>query len=241
MIPQKVLVIDDESHVLKTTSFLLKKANIHSICARSGPEGLEIAAKELPDVILLDLKMPKMSGWDVVTQLKNDETLKKIPVILFSNETVSESDHAAAGINVIAILQKPLHLETLLALFKKIDGNKTSTANNGDASSISENGPAQGGQVKRIVVEQDMTGAFVNELEKRFLQTMNAVSGSSILLDLQDVHRIDSRGVALCIGLQKECEQKGAAFSIETNSEVHKTFQLFKLTRVINVKEAGTR
>jgi anti-anti-sigma factor len=238
MFPQKVLMIDDEPLVLKTTSFLLKKVNIVGIGAGSGAEGLQMAAKEMPDAILLDLKMPKMSGWEVLKALKIDDVLKKIPVILFSGESIADADRVCKELSVVGILQKPLNMDRLMDIFNTISGEAPRQFG-ATAAPIGEAKKSQ--TVRKIIVERDMTGAFVSDLETRFSESIIGADGSPVVLDMKDVKRIDSRGIALCIGLKKECDTKGSALTIETNSEIHKMFKIFKLTRVIDMREVDSK
>jgi anti-anti-sigma factor len=172
-----------------------------------------------------------------LAQLKNDEKLKNIPVVLFSGEAITDSDRAVNELKVVGILQKPLIMEALLAIFSKISGEQPPNPGAGDAPAAVKTSSPQSEGAQRIVVERNMTGAFVNELEKRFLEKIKNVHSAPIVLDLTDVSVIDSRGVALCIGLKKECDGKGAKFSIDTNPELFKMFKLFKLTQVIDMKE----
>jgi anti-anti-sigma factor len=239
MFPQKILIIDDEPLILKSVSLLLKQAGLTGIGAHNGPQGLQIAAKDLPDAILLDLKMPKMSGWEVLAQLKNDEKLKNIPVILFSGEAIADSDRAANELKVVGILQKPLIMEALLNIFIKISGEQPPRPFKNEPPEAEKSNSSQTDDVQRIIVEHNMTGAFVNELEKRFLEKIKSLQSAPVVLDLTDVSVIDSRGVALCIGLKKECDGKGSKFSIDTNPELLKMFKIFKLTQVIDMKEVN--
>jgi anti-anti-sigma factor len=234
MVPHKILIIDDEPLIVKSVSLLLKKAGMTGIGALSGEEGLRMAASERPDMILLDLKMPKMGGWEVLAQLRQDETLCKIPVVIFSAEAIADSDRIAKELNVVEILQKPLDSKKIKIIFNKMEGITATTATTA-SETVKNTTPLEESQ--RIVVEKNMTGAFVSDLEKRFLEAMKAVQGSLVVLDLTDVSVIDSRGVSLCIGLKKECDKKGSPFTIETNPEIHKMFKMCKLTRVIDMKE----
>jgi CheY-like chemotaxis protein/anti-anti-sigma regulatory factor len=235
MVPKKILIIDDEPLVLKSISLMLKKTGIIGIGARGGAQGLELAAKDSPDAILLDLKMAKMSGWEVLAKIKKDERLEKIPVIIFSAEPVPQSLQVCKDLGVVGILQKPVKMESLKEIFELLEAPQSVFQDKGKQSG------SAGGKVRRIVVERNMTGPFVDELEKRFLETMGTVQNELVVLDLKDVRVIDSRGVALCIGLQKECNSKGSPFSIEASPEIHKTFKIFKLTRFIDMREVGPK
>jgi anti-anti-sigma factor len=233
---KKVLVIDDEPLIIKTALLLLKNAGVQGIGALNGQEGLDAASREMPSLILLDLKMPKMSGWDVLARIKQDEKLKGIPVAIFSSETIADSQRVARELSVVDILQKPLDEKKLKALFALIGLEAAAPAGEQQAPPAD---PPVHVAPKRIVVERNMTGAFVKDLEKRFLDTMQSVHGSAVVLDLTDIGVIDSQGLALCVGLKKECDRKSAPFSIEASPEIHKLFKLCKLSRVIEMKEVS--
>ncbi len=82
---KKILVVDDEPPVREIYSKEFSKAGYKVVLAEDGEEGLLKAGKDLPDLILLDVMLPKMSGIDVLKALKNNELTKRIPVLMLSN------------------------------------------------------------------------------------------------------------------------------------------------------------
>lgn len=120
VIPKKVLIIDDEILIRKTTALLLKKARIETITAGSGAEGLEMAGKEHPDLILLDIIMPEMNGWEVLCQLKAREDLAGIPVVVFTAEDYSMSDSKAVQRGASGVCRKPFQLHHLLGIIDSL-------------------------------------------------------------------------------------------------------------------------
>lgn len=82
---KKILFIEDESALQKTFTDLLSKENYEIVSAFDGETGLRLAKDKKPDLILLDLILPKINGFDVLRNLKNDEELKNIPVIVLTN------------------------------------------------------------------------------------------------------------------------------------------------------------
>lgn len=81
----KVLVIDDEQPFLDLMTDKLSKEGFTVLTANGGQVGLEIAFKEHPDVILLDILMPKMHGWEVYEKLRQNAWGKSVPVIILTN------------------------------------------------------------------------------------------------------------------------------------------------------------
>lgn len=81
----KVLIIDDEKGILKMYEEYLKTAKIEVISASDGQTGINMARSQKPDVILLDIIMPKYNGLDVLKEMKKDPEIKDTPVFLLTN------------------------------------------------------------------------------------------------------------------------------------------------------------
>ncbi|MFA6255066.1 MAG: response regulator [Patescibacteria group bacterium] len=81
----KVLVAEDDQFLSKAYSAKLKKSGFEVMLANDGEEVMQKVKTEKPDIILLDLIMPKKDGFEVLAELKKDEKLKKIPVVVLSN------------------------------------------------------------------------------------------------------------------------------------------------------------
>ncbi len=80
----RILVVDDEEDVLQMVNTLLSGARFQVITARRGAEAIEIAVRERPDLILLDVMMPEISGWEVCSMLKNSPETQSIPIVMLS-------------------------------------------------------------------------------------------------------------------------------------------------------------
>ncbi|MCU1268779.1 MAG: Cache sensor hybrid histidine kinase [Acidobacteriaceae bacterium] len=111
-----ILVIDDDAAVRELMSRFLSKLDLNVVSARSGEEGLRLAAQLHPVIITLDVVMPERDGWSVLNQLKADPELSEIPVIM-----VTIVDNEAMGINLGAsnYLVKPVHRERLADLIEQ--------------------------------------------------------------------------------------------------------------------------
>jgi DNA-binding response OmpR family regulator len=117
----RILVVDDEVDLVRILQFGLQSAGFLVECAGDGPEGLKKAREWKPDLILLDLMLPKLDGYKVCRLLKYDDRFKHIPIIILSART-QEGDQALAmemGANVF--VTKPYdfaevlgHIETLV-------------------------------------------------------------------------------------------------------------------------------
>jgi len=82
--PRKVMVVDDDSDIVDLTRLVLERGGYRVCTAGSGREALDLVQHERPDLILLDINMPGMDGWQVLKVLKLDETTRDIPVAMFS-------------------------------------------------------------------------------------------------------------------------------------------------------------
>ena len=96
----KILLIEDDSFLLSMYTAKFELENFKVITAEDGEKGLELAAKELPDVILLDIMLPIIGGFEVLQRLKSDEELEKIPVILLTN--LSQKNDIDKGLDMKA-------------------------------------------------------------------------------------------------------------------------------------------
>ncbi|MCD6270224.1 response regulator [bacterium] len=92
---KRLLFIEDELALQKTLGDMFRKNGYEVISALNGKAGIELANKEKPDVILLDLILPKMDGFEVLSNLKKTEETKEIPVIILTNlDNISDIDKA---------------------------------------------------------------------------------------------------------------------------------------------------
>ncbi len=108
----KILVCDDEKDVVELISFLLEKDGYAVVTAKNGREALEVVAKEIPDLILLDVMMPEMDGYTVQTRLQEDPKTKNIPIIILTAKGQMR-DVFAMSSNVAAYMEKPFDPKSL--------------------------------------------------------------------------------------------------------------------------------
>jgi DNA-binding response OmpR family regulator len=87
----KILVVDDDPYILMSLEFLMKKNGFDVMVARNGTEALELANKQLPDLVLLDIMMPDVDGYEICRYIKGSDVLKNTKVIFMSAKT-KESD-----------------------------------------------------------------------------------------------------------------------------------------------------
>jgi len=113
--PIKILIADDEAVVLEIMAQKIASQNYHVITAEDGQEAWEKIKAEVPDVIILDLNMPKMDGWQVLAQLRqNPPTKRWLPVIIVSAQNELESFKKGVNLEADHYLSKPCQLEDIL-------------------------------------------------------------------------------------------------------------------------------
>ncbi|MFC1853033.1 PleD family two-component system response regulator [candidate division CSSED10-310 bacterium] len=87
MTAKKVLVVDDDHTILERVAHILKQNKYHVILAHDGEKGLITAMKSPPDLIILDVEMPKMRGWEVCKILKQNKLTASIPIIILTSRS----------------------------------------------------------------------------------------------------------------------------------------------------------
>ena len=112
---KKILLVDDSSTVLLMERMILSKNDYDVVTARDGVEGVEKARSEHPDLILMDVVMPRMDGFEAVRQLRQEEETREIPVIMVTTrgELSSVENGYASGCN--EYVTKPINGLELLA------------------------------------------------------------------------------------------------------------------------------
>ena len=118
--PKKILFIEDESALQKTFGEILSQEGYEMISALDGEIGLRLAKDKKPDLILLDLVLPKIHGFEVLKRLKTDKETKDIPVIVLTNlEGIGDVDKAL-GLGATTYLVKAQYsLEEVVEKIKK--------------------------------------------------------------------------------------------------------------------------
>ncbi|MBU4347368.1 response regulator [Patescibacteria group bacterium] len=82
---KKILLVEDDSFLISMYTIKFELENFEVVAAEDGEKGLSLAAEEKPDIILLDILLPKMNGFEVLKELKNNKETNQIPVILLTN------------------------------------------------------------------------------------------------------------------------------------------------------------
>ena len=116
---KRILLVDDEADLLKLVMVRLAACGYEVIPASDGLEALEKAQKENPDLILLDVMMPRMDGFEVLRNLKNNPGTMSIPVIMLTAKDEAESFSRAQEAGAEDYITKPFNRDALLDAVRK--------------------------------------------------------------------------------------------------------------------------
>jgi two-component system, OmpR family, alkaline phosphatase synthesis response regulator PhoP len=119
MSPKKILVVDDEVDLVETVRFPLEIEGYNVLVAYNGEEALDRARKENPDLILLDLMLPKLDGYKVCRLLKFDETYKHIPIFMLTAKTQEKDKVLGMETGADEYITKPFDVGDLLKKVKE--------------------------------------------------------------------------------------------------------------------------
>jgi len=117
---KRILIIEDQAAIINMLQMRLEANNYAVITAGDGQTGLEKAYKENPDLIILDVMLPKMHGYKVCQLLKTDPKYKTIPIIISSGRTPQEIRKIGQQVGADAYVSKPFEAQTLLAKIKEL-------------------------------------------------------------------------------------------------------------------------
>jgi chemosensory pili system protein ChpA (sensor histidine kinase/response regulator) len=115
-----VLVVDDSVTVRKVTTRLLERQGYEVLTAKDGVDAMEILQDYRPTVVLLDIEMPRMDGFEVATQMRHSSQLKDIPIIMITSRTGDKHKERAMAIGVTDYMGKPFQEEKLLGAISQL-------------------------------------------------------------------------------------------------------------------------
>ena len=115
-----ILVVDDSAMVRRIVGQILRECGYRPIVADNGKRGYETAKKEQPDLVIMDIEMPEMDGFEATTRIKSDPDTAHIPVLFFTSLGREEDIRRAEEAGGQGFLNKPISKEDLLASLMKI-------------------------------------------------------------------------------------------------------------------------
>lgn len=127
----RILVVDDERDIRQLIALILEAAHFEVLQAASGMEGLETLEREAFDLVILDIMMPEMDGWEVCRHIKSRQRTKDIPVIILTVR--SQPLDRVIGLEVVQAddyLTKPFERRDLLETVERLIGTRSTAVDN---------------------------------------------------------------------------------------------------------------
>src|SRR5574344_2192107 len=115
---KKVLIVDDEPDLVETLKFVLETAGFECYTSYNGEDGLNLAREILPDLIILDVMMPKINGFKICRLLKYDSKYKNIPILMVTARSQEEDKLIGEETGVDEYITKPFDLDALVEKVK---------------------------------------------------------------------------------------------------------------------------
>ena len=125
---KKVLVCDDEPYIVESVSYVVRKAGYEVVVAEDGLEALNAVKREKPDLVFLDIMMPKLSGYEVCRQLKEDPTTKSAYVVMLTARGQEEDERRALEMGADEFMTKPFSPRKMRAKLDEILGQSETKA-----------------------------------------------------------------------------------------------------------------
>jgi len=121
-VAKKIVLVDDEPDILRTLEIFLKSEGFNVLTATDGIKALDIIRASRPDLIVLDIMLPKLDGYKICRILKFDERYKKIPIVVFTARAQELDEKKAKEVKADAYITKPFHPDALLDKIKELLG-----------------------------------------------------------------------------------------------------------------------
>ena len=117
---KKILIVDDEPNIVMSLEYIFKKENFEVFIARDGAEAIEIAEENFPDIVLLDIMMPNVDGYQVLKHLKNHSKLATIKVIFLSAKNKLSDIELGLQLGADKYISKPFSTKKLVKEVKEL-------------------------------------------------------------------------------------------------------------------------
>jgi len=121
---KRILVVEDNTTNLYLINFILEKKGYEVIQAKSGEEGVEVAIKEKPDLILMDIQLPGIDGMEATRRIRNSKANGKIPIIAITSYAMAGDKEKALAAGCTGYIKKPINPETFIAEIEKYLGTR---------------------------------------------------------------------------------------------------------------------
>jgi Response regulators consisting of a CheY-like receiver domain and a winged-helix DNA-binding domain len=112
---KKILIVDDEPNIVMSLEYAFKKKDFEVFIARDGTEALEIAEREIPDLILLDVMMPQMDGYETLKRIRENEKLNQTKVVFLSAKSKEKDIEKGLEMGADGYMTKPFSIKKIIS------------------------------------------------------------------------------------------------------------------------------
>lgn len=117
---KKILIVDDEPNILMSLEYAFKKKDFEVFIARDGTEAIEISNREKPNLILLDIMMPEMDGYETLKQVKDNEDLAHTKIVFLSAKSKEKDVEKGLKMGADRYLTKPFSLKKVISEIEEL-------------------------------------------------------------------------------------------------------------------------
>ncbi|HRP88271.1 MAG TPA: response regulator, partial [Gammaproteobacteria bacterium] len=133
-----VMVVDDSITVRRVTERLLERNGMRVITAKDGVDAVSQLQEHLPDIMLLDIEMPRMDGYEVASHVRNDPRLRHIPIVMITSRVGEKHRNRALEVGVDHYLGKPYQENDLLSAISSLVGERAGAGDDAPAAAPGE-------------------------------------------------------------------------------------------------------
>ena len=197
--PTKILIVDDDQDSLKLIGLMLQRQGYEVVAANAGNQAIARALNELPDLIILDVMMPDMDGYEVTRRLRSNPKTKDIPIIMFTAKTLIDDKVAGFEAGVDDYLTKPTHPTELSSRIKAILAKSGISVNGEPAPAAPQvKQPVTPPRTQTIGVIGSKGGLGTTTVAINLAAAMLSDGGRPIIVDFQ----LDNGSLGLFLGAQ---------------------------------------
>ncbi|MCB9555721.1 MAG: response regulator [Deltaproteobacteria bacterium] len=198
MSSRTVLVIDDSPTILKVVELVLTKAGFAVLTAADGDEGVELAKRCNPDLILLDFVMPRMNGYQVCRAMHAEAELRDVPVVLMSAKGDQVGDRFVKVMGIVDYITKPFSPEAITAVVQHTIEKYVESAVEAEVPLLGEQEVTVDAAAAALAVEREALAQLRAGLSKAAAEVVaSAAAAQSITLDAESIANWIAEGLAL--------------------------------------------
>ena len=202
-----ILIVDDSSYIVDGLVALLKRKGFKPIAAHGGDEAISLLSSNKPDLILLDIMMEPMDGWETLERIKANPETHDLPVLMFSAKKITPEEAQEHSLNIEDFVSKPVNPAQLLNSIKQIFERRSNVK--------LEAGVAKDAGQDAVIIGEYSALRKSIEVDKNLLEVLKNSSGMNIPghvvpeEDLQSINKLEQKVKADEIRL-KEINEKFA-------------------------------